>query len=266
MRSYSKLLSVALLLALAGLAAGCAQLRARDQLNKGVASYKNGQYAAAIDHFKQAVELDPKLLNARLYLATAYSNQFVPGVVSEENTRNGEAAIKEFEKVLETDPNNVNSVGGIAYLYFQMKKLDEAKKWYQRKIQIDPSDAEAYYSVGVIDWTETYQPRMTLKAELHLQPDEPIKDNKARGALCEKNNPFIEEGFQNLNKAVQLKPDYEDALAYLNLMYREKADCEDTTEARAADNKKADEIIQRVLDLKKKKAEGGTATPAAGQQ
>ena len=50
---------------------GCNRLRARDQLNKGVNSYKNAQYEEAIEHFKNSVALDPSLTNARLYLATA---------------------------------------------------------------------------------------------------------------------------------------------------------------------------------------------------
>src|SRR5580693_5098747 len=66
-------------------AAGCDKLRARDQLNKGVASYKNARYEEAIDHFQQAVTLDPKLLNARLYLATALTNQYIPGVDTDDN-------------------------------------------------------------------------------------------------------------------------------------------------------------------------------------
>src|SRR5438445_9724985 len=47
---------------------GCNKLKARDLLNKGVASFKAGQYDAAVEDFKQAKELDPDLMNARLYL------------------------------------------------------------------------------------------------------------------------------------------------------------------------------------------------------
>ena len=36
-------------------ATGCSKLRARDQLNKGVQSYKNAKYEEAIEHFQQAV-------------------------------------------------------------------------------------------------------------------------------------------------------------------------------------------------------------------
>ena len=58
---------------------GCSKLQARDQLNKGVQSYKNAKYEEAINHFQQAVSLDPSLLNARLYLATAFAQQYIPG-------------------------------------------------------------------------------------------------------------------------------------------------------------------------------------------
>ena len=60
-------------------AAGCNKLRARDHLNKGVQSYKNAKYEEAIAHFQRAVSLDPGLLNARLYLATAFAQLSVSG-------------------------------------------------------------------------------------------------------------------------------------------------------------------------------------------
>src|SRR2546425_168562 len=71
------------------------KLKARDQLVKGVRAYKNAQYTSAIEHFKTSIGLDPELQNARLYLATAYANQFIPGAESEENLKTGQTAIDE---------------------------------------------------------------------------------------------------------------------------------------------------------------------------
>ena len=93
-------------------ATGCNKLRARDQLNKGVQAYKNAKYEEAIDHFQQAVSLDPSLLNARLYLATAYAQQYIPGADTEDNNRMGQQAIDQYKEVLERDPKNINSVKG----------------------------------------------------------------------------------------------------------------------------------------------------------
>jgi tetratricopeptide (TPR) repeat protein len=138
-------------------ATGCNKLRARDQLNKGVQSYKNARYEEAIDHFQHAVSLDPSLLNARLYLATAYAQQYIPGADTEDNNRMGQQAIDEYKTVLERDPKNVNSVKGIAYLYLQMKKFEDAKQYYRKATELDPNDPEPYYSIAVIDWTQSYQ-------------------------------------------------------------------------------------------------------------
>src|SRR5437879_13391727 len=138
----------------------CNKLQARDQLNKGVQSYKSAKYEEAIDHFQKAVSLDPGLINARLYLATAYAQQYIPGADTEDNNRMAQQAIDQYKAVLERDPKNVNSVKGIAYLYLQMKKFDEDKEYYRKATELDPNDAEPYYLVAVVDSAEVYQPRL----------------------------------------------------------------------------------------------------------
>ena len=241
--------------------AGCSKLRARDQLNKGVQAYKNTHYEEAIGHFQQAVELDPSLTNARLYLATALANQYIPGADNPENTKVAEQAIDVFKKVLELNPpreQKVTSLKGIASLYFNMKKLDQAKQYHRMVIDLDPNDPETYYSIGVIDWTQTYQPRMEERAKLGLRTEDalPVKDKKVCAALRDKNMPNIQEGIDSLKKALDLRTDYDDAMAYMNLMYRERADvqCDDPA-ARAADLKAADDWVDKTLAVKKAKAE-----------
>jgi tetratricopeptide (TPR) repeat protein len=153
---------------------------------------------------------------------------------------------------------------GIASLYFNMKKLDDAKEYHRKVIELDPNDPETYYSIGVIDWTQTYQPRMTKRAELGLKNEDalPVKDKKACATLHDKNMPNIQEGIDSLQKALDLRKDYDDAMAYMNLMYRERADvqCDDPA-ARAADLKAADDWVDKTLAVKKAKAE---KQPGAG--
>ena len=235
---------------------GCNKLRARDQLNKGVTSYKSARYEEAIDHFQKAVSLDPSLLNARLYLATAFAQQYIPGVDAEDNNRMGQQAIDEYKSVLERDPKNINSVKGIAYLYLQMKKFEDAKNYYRKAVALDPNDSESYYSVAVIDWTQSYQPRMEERSKLGLKSEEPLKDKKVCVMLRQKNMDVIKDGIAMLEKALQLRPDYDDAMAYMNLLYRERADvqCDDPA-ARAADLKTADEWVDKTMATKKAKAE-----------
>jgi tetratricopeptide (TPR) repeat protein len=253
--------AVSLGLCLLVVSSGCQKLKARDELNKGIAEYKAAQYPAAVEHFKYAVELDPELPTARLYLATAYANQFVPGSQSDGNMQIAEQAITEFQKVLEMEPDNLNSISGIASLYFQMKRWDDAKEFYRKQIQLDPQNPEPYYSIGVINWTQTYQPRMVVRTRLNLQQEDPIRDAKERAALAERNQPLIDEGMEMLNRAMELRPDYDDAMAYLNLLYREQADLRDEPAAREEDLKTADSWMDKSLEIKRTKALEASQSP-----
>jgi tetratricopeptide (TPR) repeat protein len=264
MNKHFRLVTLAAALLALVSTAGCGKLRARDQLNKGVTAYKNAKYEEAIDHFQQAVALDPTLINAKMYLATAFAQQYIPGADTPENNKMAEQAIEQYQRVLDMKPardQRVNSAKGIAYLYLNMKKFDEAKKYYRMAADVDPNDPEPYYSVGVIDWTASYQPRMEERAKLGMKPDENLSaKNKDQKKVCAelkvKNAPAIQEGIENLNKAIQLRPDYDDAMAYLNLMYREKADVEcDDLNARQEDLKTADHWVDQTLSTKKAKAE-----------
>ena len=252
---------------------GCNKLRARDQLNKGVESYKNNHYEQAIDHFQQAVQLDPTLINARMYLATAFVSQYIPGVDSPDNLRTAQQAIDEYQKVIDANPSRdqkVNSAKGIAYLYLNEKKWDDAKKYYRMASDLDPNDPEPYYSIGVIDWTACYQPRMEARAILGMKPEENLNPkNKDQAKACAelkvKNAPAIQEGIDTLSKAIQIRPDYDDAMAYLNLMYREKGDVEcDDLAARAEDLKTADHWVDETLRVKKAKAEKAAQSQTGG--
>lgn len=256
MKTSLKVMAVAGAILVMLSATGCDKLRARDQLNKGVASYKNNQFEQAINHFKDAVALDPGLKNAKLYLATAYAQQYIPGVDSPDNLQNATLAIEQYQAVLEQDPKNINSIKGIATLYLQMKKFEDSKRYFHKAIDLDPNDPEAYYSIGVIDWTQAYQPRMEERAKLGLRPDEPLKDKKLCAKLRDDGSAVIQDGLDNLDKATQLRQDYDDAMAYINLLYREKADREcDMPDQRAADLKTADEWVDKTMAAKKAKAE-----------
>src|SRR5712675_128808 len=156
-------------------ASGCDKLKARDLLNKGVAAYRDGKFDASIEDFKQAKDLDPTLMNARLYLATAYATQYIPGAPSEENIRMGDQAIKEFQDVLTADPNNLSAIDGIGSILYNMagtpykrEMFEESKSFHMKHIALRPEDPEPYYWIGVIDWTLTYRSNLELRGKWRL--------------------------------------------------------------------------------------------------
>lgn len=220
----------ALAVALAGMAltmSGCKQLEARDQLNKGVDAYKGAHYEEAIGHFQRATELDPNLPTAKSYLATALAMQVVPGLDTPENIKTANQAIAMFKDVLAKDPSDVNSMKQIAGIYFQIKDLDKAEEWQKKVLAVKPNDADAAYTVGVIDWTKAHENLLKTIQPAGFNDDGEgnVKvPKKLMEQVAKENAPLVSEGLDYLHQAVKDNPSDDEAMSYLNLMYRKKAD------------------------------------------
>jgi tetratricopeptide (TPR) repeat protein len=248
---------------------GCNKLRARDQLNKGVQAYRSAHYEEAIDHFQRAVSLDDDFKVAKLYLAMAYTSQYVPGVDTPDNLRMAQQAIDEYQSVLSKDPNSVNSLKGIAYLYLNMKKFGDAREYYKKAIDVDPNDPELYYSLGVIDWTQAYKDAADLKGRAGLKVDDQLKTkqmDKLCSELTAKESPVVDEGMKMLQTASDKRQDYDDAMVYLNLLYLRKAEdmaCDDP-DARAQYVKASSDWSDKAMAARKKKAEAAAKKNQGG--
>jgi tetratricopeptide (TPR) repeat protein len=243
---------------------GCDRLRARDQLNKGVQAYKAGRFEEAITHFQSASKYDPTLPTAKEYLATALTQNVVPGLTTKENLKTAQQAIDIFSEVLTAHPDDVNSAKGVAALYFDIKELDKARDWQKKVLAIDPKDPEAAYTIGVINWTEAHEHLLKL-----IGNDDGVGNSKALvkancTAIQEQNGPLVEEGLKYLDQAIQNRPNYDDAMSYMNLTYRKKADIDCGNEqARKDDVAKATDWNSKAMgarkenEAKKEKATGG---------
>lgn len=267
-RRAAQAVTLAAMFILAAGVSGCNKLKARDLLNKGVAAFKNAQFDTAVEDFKQAKELDPDLLNARLYLATAYASQYIPGAPSQENMRHGEEAIAEYQSVLEKSADNLSAIDGLASILYQMagqpfdqKKFEQSKDYHLKHIALKPQDPQPYYSVGVIDWALAYRGNTEMRADYNkAHINKQIKDTDplpadVRTAYQQKYGPMVDDGINNLKKAIELKPDYDDAMTYLNLLYRRKADMVESQAERDQLTKQADDLLDKVKEIKQKRAE-----------
>ena len=258
------------LLILLGTATGCNFLKSRDQLNKGIAAFKNAQYEQATSYFQNAVQLDPKNPNAKLYLATTYASQVVPGLMDPANLAMAQKALDGFNEVLRENPNDLTALKQIASIDRNINKLDQAKADELKVISIAPNEPEAYYIVGFVDWKEAYNNAVTILAADGLTDAGDGNPKMTKGA-CAKiqaaNAALVDEGIKYLEKAVDLNPNYDDAMQYLQLTYRRKADLDCGNEAaRKADMAQVDMWTQRAMgarktnELNKEKKLGGGVT------
>lgn len=228
---------------------------ASDELNEGVAAYRNGRYDEAIAHFQKAAELDPEMLTAKIYLATALAQNVVPRLDTPDNLMTAQQAVDIFQQVLEKTPHDVNSMKQVAGIYFAVDKPDDAREWQKRVLDEDPSDAEAAYTIGVIDWQEAHRNAQAALQKAGYNDDGQGNANapkEVHEAIKAQNAAVVAEGLQYLSEAVQNRPNYIDAMQYLNLVYRRKADVDwDNEMARKDDLDKAQEWTRKAMEIRK---------------
>jgi tetratricopeptide (TPR) repeat protein len=266
MRKVLLFSAVLVLAASAALMTSCDKLKSRDHLNQGVNAFKNAHYAEAVEHFKQAIALDPDNPNAQLYLATAYMSQWIPGAESPDNLKMAQMATDGFLRVLEKHPADNTALASLASIAYQQAsslppdqkaaKLDEAAKWNKKLIEADAKNKEAYYYLGVIDWAKWYPQWINARLNVHMRPEDPgpLKDKKTKAELSAQYSAIIDDGIANLNKALDIDKEYEDAMVYLSLLIREKADLLDNADDYKKQIEVADNWQQKALDTKKAKA------------
>jgi len=179
-----------------------------------------------------------------------------------------------FQEVLTKDPTDVNSLKQIAGIYFSIKKFDDAKAYQKKVLAVDPKDPEAAYTIGAIDWTLAHE--NALKAFVPAGITDDGEGNvkapkKVLEAVKEENAALVEEGLQYLNQAVANRANYDEAMTYLNLVYRRKADVDFTDpSAVKADVAAAKDWTAKAMgtrksnEEKKNKGPGGITMDSSG--
>jgi tetratricopeptide (TPR) repeat protein len=233
-------------------------------ITAGVASFKEAHYDEAVANFRKATQLEPGNEKAHLYLGTAYAYQVVPNLETPENLHTASSALAEFDIVLKAHPKDLTAIRQEASIYRNIKQFDQAKALEKRAVAIDPHNIEALYTIGVLNWMQEYKNAVEILTTEGLTDNGVGNPNLSRAgcdALIAKNKPLVDEGIASLTQAIDLKPDYDDAMQYLQLTYRRHADlqCGDPTGI-GADLKLVEGWSKKAMEARKEK-EKNLVTP-----
>jgi hypothetical protein len=144
-------------------------------------------------------------------------------------------------------------------------KLDESAEWHRKHIAVMPT-AEHYYSLAVIGYTKWVPAWLAGRASVKMRQDDPgpIPDKKVRDELKAKYETILDQGISDLHKSLELDPEYENSMVYLQLLIREKADLYDDKAAYEAATVEADGWMTKYLDTKKIKAQRAAKSANSG--
>jgi tetratricopeptide (TPR) repeat protein len=271
--------AVFLLLAATALA-GCNKIKSKQEIKKGNEFLKAAQYQSALASYEEALRLDPAEKKLNKHIGIAYMGMYQPGSKHPKDLEFAQKAIdhlktyvqaypedqKAFEylismylnteryddaidfyqnHLLKKDPKDSKAMQSLAMLYFKKGDFENGVKWLKQRLTIEGNNPEVYYLIGVQAWDRSY--------------NFPDLDPELRAKI-------IEEGLEALNKAIQMKPDYFEAVSYINLLYREKAKMEPDPVKKQEYIDTANKYLQQALDMRKAaqekaKAEAAHATP-----
>src|ERR1041384_1451976 len=119
---------VLLLAFLVATSSGCGivnRIRAKNQLNEAARAYREGRFVEAEQHSREAAELDPNNKTAPMFIARTIHAQYRPGVQSPDNIAKAQEAIEAYQRILERNPKDDEAYKAIAYLYGAIKEEDK---------------------------------------------------------------------------------------------------------------------------------------------
>jgi tetratricopeptide (TPR) repeat protein len=196
----------------------------------------------------------------------AYQTQYIPGAPSEENKRMADEAIKQYDDILSRDQNNLSAIDNMGSLLYNManppfspETYEKSKQFHLKHIALSPNDADPYYWVGLIDWTLSWHANQQLRADYnHAHATKQIHDDQPlpadlREQFTAKNSAMVEDGINSMKKAIERRADYDDAMAYMSLLYRQKSDMTPNPSERDDLQRQADALLDQVKQIKQKK-------------
>lgn len=223
-----------------------AQSPAEAEVKAGAEAYRRGDFLAAVRHLETAVVLEPSNISSRLLLGRYYQ---WAGKGSADSPLLARAA-EQYRAVLAQQPDQTEAIAQIMGIATVTKQWAEARRWAKRLAEVNPNSKGAYYTEGFIAWAEAYPAIIAapgMRREEYFIPDQVV-----RAGLRVQWAPTLDEGIRMLQTALQIDPDYADALAYLNLLYRLKAAVSDSPNESAGFLAQADEWVGKALAAKMK--------------
>jgi len=123
----------------------------------------------------------------------------------------------------------------LAGYYNRQGHFDKTIEALEERAAKEPNNPEAFYTIATYYWDEAYR-------------DFKLKENEKRA--------YVGKGVEAIDHALQIKPDYMEALVYKNLLLRLQANLEKDPAKQQQLIKDADKLRDRAQELRKQKAAG----------
>jgi tetratricopeptide (TPR) repeat protein len=152
-----------------------------------------------------------------------------------EDAGESEAAEKVYVAAKDAKPTDVNTYIQLAGYYNRQGNFNKAIQAFEQRADREPNNPEGFYTVATQYWDQAYRGVGVKEAD--------------------KRN-YVQKGLTAIDHAIQLKPDYVEAIVYKNLLLRSQALLEKDPAKQQALIKQADALRDKAEEIRKQKATG----------
>src|SRR5262245_24945999 len=217
----------------------------------------------AIDNYRKAADKNTEKQwkkSALEYLAAAYGSDKLNDPAKAEPI---------YKEIIALDPQEPANYMALAKLYEDAGRYDDAEAQYAKAKEVKPNDptvlaAEAGFYNRQGDFPKTID---ALEKAAALEPNNPEGYHRVATFYWEKANKdyrlsesekknYILKGLAMENKALELNPDYMDAMTYKNILLRLQARVEKDPKVQKDLLDEADRLRNKVIDAQKRKQTG----------
>jgi tetratricopeptide (TPR) repeat protein len=222
----------------------------------------------AIDNYKLAAEKIPSEPE-ELRKYRTLSLQYLVSAYGSDKLNDPSQAEPVLLKMIELDPKDPSSYFYLGKLYEDSGSYDQAEATFLKAREVRPDDSAVYMQLaGYYNRQGEFEKTMeALHQRAAKEPDNPeahyyianyywdkvFRDFRLREA---EKRDYIGKGLDAVDKAIQLNPNYIEAITYRGLLLRLEANLEKSAERQKALLREAEELQQRARDLQKKRTAG----------
>ena len=227
---------------------------------------ENDEYLTkAIENYKKAAEKETDPKQRKLDL------EFLVAAYGADKMNDPSQALPIVEKMIEIDPQDTSSYFQLFKIHEDAGEYDKAEAVLLRAKEVRPNDPLVYLQLGGFynrqeEFGKTIE---ALTQRAVIEPNNPEAyytiatyywDKASRDFRLKEaeKKDYVAKGMTAIDKALQLKPDYMEAIAYKGLLLRIEVTFEKDPARHAAKLKEAERLQAEAEALRKKKVSGLT--------
>jgi tetratricopeptide (TPR) repeat protein len=238
----------------------------------------------AIEHYQKALELNPSPTSPNQKKLRTNTLAALTGIYSEPPKQNFDEAFKYGKQLVDEAPNDTRNLYAMANLYEKFGKIEEAEATYKKIADMNPGDVKAcgalaaFYNKPLWDKKSRFDEAITVMERCAaLNPNDGsgyykiatfFWDKAYRDPLLNdtQKNEYAEKGLEQVDKALQIKPDYWEAIITKGLLYRVKASVAKNPKERQQYLEQAATLQKHALDLRKEQQASASPEPGAAPE